>query len=118
MGIRLPAHEVAHAAKRAFERYGILLTWDCLDALAKRCQCGEGQSETRPDGSRYHAVVFGNRVLWCVYQPPHVDHPFGVIKTVMPSSVGSSRSKRDFLHMLDRKGEKKRSRPFGAGRIR
>lgn len=118
MGDRLPAHEVAHSAIRAYERYGLLLTWEDLEALAKRCQCGEGLGETKQDGSRYHTVVFGNRVLWCVYHAPDTGFPFGVIKTIMPASVAGARVKRDFEQMLGRKGENRRTRPFGAGRIR
>jgi len=115
---RIPAHEIAHCAIRALERYGILLTWDDLDAIARRCQCGEGQGATRADGTRYHNVVFGNRVLWVVYKPHAEGFPFGLVKTVMPMATGGIRARHDFEHMLDRKGEKKRSRPFGAGRIR
>lgn len=117
MGIRRPAHEVAHCAMRALEHYGIVLNWDDLDALAKRCMGGEGLSETCHGDRSYHTLILGPRVLWVVYHRPSGEFPVGFILTVMPPDVAGARTARDYRSMLKRKGEPvKPTRHWGSKR--
>lgn len=95
---------VAHAMQRAKERYGIDLSWADLLAIAKRCKAGEGYTDRKPDGSCFHVIVFGERVLWVVYRRPSPFDPDGIVVTIMPPDKGSVVSFRDGQHIRRRKG--------------
>jgi hypothetical protein len=86
-----------HCAVRAQERYGITLTRRDVEDIAKRCMAGEGKAETKPDGTQYHVLIVGDRVLWLVYRAPSAGgpRPFGTVITVMPPSVANTRIWRD-----------------------
>lgn len=115
--VALPAHEVAHAAIRAKERYGILLDWHDLHDFAARCNKGEGLMETKQNGTRHHTLIFNELVLWMVWHFPTPMRPDGLVMTIMPASIGATRSYRDYDHMLHRKGEKRTpSKRWGAKR--
>lgn len=100
-----------HAISRARERYGIELTVQDLNDLAKRCLAGEGLLETVRRGIRYHALIWGERVLWLVYELPPPDRVqgdsprWGTIITVMPPVVGQFKAGNDYERMVRRKGQ-------------
>lgn len=95
---------VAHAAQRAKERYGIDLSRADLLAIAKRCKAGEGYTDHKEDGSHFHVIVFGERVLWVTYRRPSPFEPDGIVVTIMPPEKGSATSFRDFQHIKRRRG--------------
>ena len=80
---------IPHAAQRARERYGIVLSLTDLQDMSRRCLKGEGLLRRDDDGASHHTLIVGERVLWVVYRPPGPGrHEHGEIATVMPSSVG------------------------------
>lgn len=102
----MPSDIRTHAMDRAKERYGIDLTFADVIGMSRRCAAGEGLTETLQDGVQYHTLIFGERVLWLVYKPGHLDGRGrdGTIITVMPSHVAMVRVKRDVAHMHRRTG--------------
>ena len=101
---------VAHAMQRAKERYGIDLSWQDLHAIAKRCKGGEGYTHSKPDGSHFHVIVFGERVLWVVYKRPSPLDPDGIVKTIMPPRVATVMNKRDAQQIARHRGRRARRR--------
>ena len=101
---------VAHAIQRAKERYGIDLTWADLDAIVQRCKAGEGYTDRRPDGSHFHSIIFGERVLWVVYRRPSPMSPDGVVVTVMPPEKAAALAFRDAQHIKRRNGHHRQRR--------
>lgn len=104
---------MSHAAQRASERYGIELSDRDLNGLAARCLAGEGLFRQKADGSRFHTLVFGDRVLWIVYMPPgHANNtalPGGTIVTIVPNRVGAMQAGWDRDQILKRtRGKRKR----------
>lgn len=101
----LPNRKLPHCAVRAQERYGITLDSADVRALARRCHQGEGLMETKPDGSAYHTLVVGERVLWLVYRRDS-RRPYGTVVTIMPPAAGNYRSMRDHRFMNKRLGKR------------
>lgn len=99
---------VAHAIQRAKERYGIDLTWKDLLAIAKRCKAGEGYTGCKEDGSHFHTIVFGERVLWVIYRRPSPFKPDGIVVTIMPPEKGRATAWRDREHIIRRGGYRRR----------
>lgn len=99
------AIEISHAAIRAAERYGIVLTWEDLRALAELCRKGDGCSGTDPDtGAEQHAVVYRDRVLFVVYKRRDKLWPRGLILTVLPKSQGGIVAHEGKLYRQRRRG--------------
>lgn len=96
---------VAHAILRAKERYGIDLSWGDLRSIARRCKAGEGLTDRKEDGSNFHIIIFGERVLWVVYRRPSsaVLDPDGVVVTIMPPEIGATLVSRDAQHIKRRR---------------
>lgn len=94
-----------HCVGRTRQRYGIVLSPFDVRDLAMRCGDGEGRLETKPDGIAYHALIWGDRILWVVYRSrAHGStRRHGTIVTIMPPSVGADRCQRDHRHVLRRK---------------
>lgn len=101
---------VAHAMQRAKERYGIDLSWADLKAIGMRCKAGEGFTDRKPDGSHFHTIILGERVLWVVYRRPSALEPDGVVVTIMPPEVGSKLVARDSKFIKRRRGDHSRLR--------
>lgn len=102
---RRPAHETAHAAIRAKERYAIILTWSDLDSLEGRCAKAEGFIREH-DGARHHAIVFNDQVLCVVTRQMRV-------VTVLPMKVASAsmqRNRAEYQHHMDKRKTNSRRR--------
>jgi len=104
---RLISVPLPHACVRAKERYGLDLSIDDLNTIARRCRAGEGRTESNQDGTQFHLIVWSERVLWVVYRPPGpaVDLADGVVLTVMPPHVASVAAKRHARRAARRRGE-------------
>lgn len=96
-----------HACLRAKERYGLDLSIADLRVIARRCRAGEGRTESNQDGTQFHLIVWGERVLWIVYRPPGrgVTLADGVVLTVMPPHVGSVASRHNERRAARRRGD-------------
>lgn len=93
--------------QRAKERYGIDLSWADLKAIGKRCKAGEGYTDSKPDGSHYHVIILGDRVLWVVYRRPSPFDPDGIVVTIMPPEIGGKLVARDSKHIKRRTGQRR-----------
>lgn len=93
--------------QRAKERYGIDLSWADLHDICRRCKAGEGYTDSRDDGSHFHIIVFGERVLWVVYRRPRPMDPDGVVVTIMPPQKAQALLHRDSKHMERRQGHRR-----------
>ena len=96
-----------HAADRALERYGIMLTFDDVLDLARRCKRGEGYVLTEhQNGAQRHTLIHGDRVLWVVWMPPSSGKPDGVVVTITPPNHGvvDRATTKDMHHKLKRLG--------------
>lgn len=99
------AIEISHAAIRAAQRYGIVLTWADLRELAELCRTGDGCTGTDPEtGCEQHAVVFRDRVLFVVYKRRDKLWPRGLILTVLPKSQGGIVALEGKLYRQRRRG--------------
>lgn len=85
-----------HATHRAWERFGLALSKDDMRQLADRCRKGEGCVETFR-GKRRHALVFGEQVLWAIYDPR--SHK---IVTITDGSVARGVTRRGSRHQWRR----------------
>ena len=107
--MRKPAWEIAHCAIRAKERYGILLEWDDLLALAKLCR--EKKGFLRLEGkTEHHGVVYRERVLEVCFNPEA-----GIIVTILPpDAIGQkvARAHDDWVKHRKRRGRYKPTRSF------
>lgn len=97
---------MSHASDRAAERYGIELSDRDMNAIANRCLAGEGLLKKKQDGSQFHTIIFRDRVLHLVYQPPgpgnRSAHPCGAVVTIVPKEVVASYTYHDRRHILRR----------------
>lgn len=77
----------AHAAQRAAERLGLILSWDDLRAISLICKKGAGCNGKQPGSKEFHTVVYADRVLQVVYRRITPDEPNGIVLTVLPTST-------------------------------
>ncbi len=99
-----------HCIVRARERYGLDISVDELKGLTLRCFKGEGY-QPHVKGkycARGHFLVYGSKVLECLWRPPSGDHNVhGVIVTIVPQATFHRwRGKEDFNQMMRRKGRR------------
>lgn len=92
-----------HCVDRAFERYGIELSWDDFMDIKRRCRVGEGRMEVGPRGQQTHALVIGERVLWVVFLPGDFSRDGrDAVLTICPPGMGQRVARRDFRHIQRR----------------
>lgn len=92
---------MAHAAKRALERYDLLLSWDDLAELSRMRKEGHGFIRAE-EGSEQHVLIFKNRVLAVAFKGDHV-------VTVLPRDAVTAKIKRgydDWIRARLRGGQK------------
>jgi hypothetical protein len=97
-----------HAISRARERYGIILTIADLACLAMRCRKREGHVETQENGRQRHMIIWQERVLWVIWQPPPAGATsahWGAVVTVLPVAAAADTAWRHHKHMKKRRGE-------------
>jgi hypothetical protein len=67
-----PNNARQHAIKRAFERWGIVITNAEYLEMSKACESGHAPliaESTRTKGSTVHAVKHRDRELWAIFNP-------------------------------------------------
>lgn len=101
-----------HCIERDRERYGINLTQADVRQIEARCEAGEGRTGRKEDGTQFHLIIVGDRVLYVVYRlGADCKTGKGRVITVAPQDAGNSLVKSDGYFTRRRTGRFKPKRP-------